>query len=409
VRRGKDVPDGWKLCRLDEVSEVIDSLHQTPSYQANGVPMVRVTDVKAGFLDLANTVRVSETTYQQFTKKYTPQKGDIVFGRVGTYGVSSLVNSNERFCLGQNTAIIVPKINERYLYYSLQSPFVKDQIEKAVGGSTQKTISLESIKNLGVLVGKTHEVDRIASILGALDDKIECNRRINQTLEAMARALYKHWFVDFGPFRGGEFVESELGKIPQGWHVATLDELCYRVVDRADTSSGWANESLIDLRRMPRRSLSIVEWGRGEELTTSVTHFEPRDILFGAIRPYFHKVGIAPTRGVTNTSVFAIRPHRSEEWSLLACICFMDSTIEYATKFAKGTKMPVVAWSDFVAMKVPLPPDEVRHRFCKITSPWFDEIIANVLESRNLAALRDYLLPKLLSGEVEVEEGALQM
>jgi type I restriction enzyme S subunit len=219
---------------LDEIALIIDSLHKTPTYSESGFPMIRVTDVKGGFLNLENTLRVDESIFIEFTRRYRPKRGDIVFSRVGSYGNASYVNINEPFCLGQNTALISPKVNSRFLHYALQSPPVRSQIENTVVGSTQKTISLANISALRIPVPSTLEMEQVANILGALDDKIELNRRMNHTLEGMARALFKSWFVDFDPVRAklegrsttlppdldalfpDSFEDSELGKIPAG-------------------------------------------------------------------------------------------------------------------------------------------------------------------------------------------------
>lgn len=134
---------GWKNFKLCEVAEVVDSLHKTPKYVESGIPMLRVTDIREGYLSLHSTAQVSNAVYDEFTKKYRPQQGDIVISRVGTYGIFSYVATKEKFCLGQNTAIIIPHINNKFLYYILISPVTKSYLEKIVTGSTQKTVSLK--------------------------------------------------------------------------------------------------------------------------------------------------------------------------------------------------------------------------------------------------------------------------
>jgi hypothetical protein len=163
--------------------------------------MVRVTDVQGGFLDLSKTLRVSEEVFHEFTRRYAPKKGDMVFSRVGSYGNVSYARTDTPFCLGQNTALISPHINGRFLHLFLQSAEARWQIEQVVVGSTQKTISLKSISALQIPIPPPDELEAIAAVLGALDDKIELNRRMNATLEAMARALFQSWFVDFDPVR----------------------------------------------------------------------------------------------------------------------------------------------------------------------------------------------------------------
>ncbi|MDX9964553.1 restriction endonuclease subunit S [Desulfobacter postgatei] len=253
--------------KLSEVADVIDSLHKTPKYSETGFPMVRCTDVKYGKLDLSDTLKVSDEVFAELSRRYKPKKNDIIITRVGSYGLTALVDDSN-FCLGQNTTAIVPKINPRYLYIALNSPQVKNQIEFSVVGSTQKTLSLKAINDLEIRRFGGDVEDRIAEILGAIDDKVQLNRQINQTLEEMAQAIFKSWFVDFEPVKAkieaktngqdpqraamcaisgksdaeldhispdqlaqlrstaalfpDEFTDSELGLIPKGWGVSTI-------------------------------------------------------------------------------------------------------------------------------------------------------------------------------------------
>ena len=142
---------GWEEKDLGDIAELIDSLHKTPSYiDEDGFPMVRVTDIKSGVLNLNNARRVDNSTFVEFSKRHTPKIGDIVFSRVGSYGVPALVESDELFCLGQNTVFILPQINSQFLYFFLRSHNSQQQIEKFVAGTTQGTISLKSIKKIRV-------------------------------------------------------------------------------------------------------------------------------------------------------------------------------------------------------------------------------------------------------------------
>lgn len=125
----QSLPESWDVRRLDEVATIIDSLHKTPIYSDVGSPMVRVTDVQGGFLDLSKTLRVSEDVFQEFTRRYAPKRGDMVFSRVGSYGNVSYARTDTPFCLGQNTALISPRINGRFLHQFLQSAEARWQIE----------------------------------------------------------------------------------------------------------------------------------------------------------------------------------------------------------------------------------------------------------------------------------------
>lgn len=156
---------------IGETCDLIDSLHKTPKYiKKGGYPMVRVTEIKYGTLNITNALRVDEDTYKEFSKKHKPKVGDIVFSRVGaSFGVSSLVVSNDEFCLGQNTVFIITKSNSKYFYYFLISRIARNQMNKLVAGAAQPTISLKSIKELIIPLPnlKTQEktVKEIESIL----------------------------------------------------------------------------------------------------------------------------------------------------------------------------------------------------------------------------------------------------
>ncbi len=191
--------------KLNEIADVIDSLHKTPKYSDTGGSMVRCTDVSYGLLNLEQTYKVDEEVFSEFSRRYKPTQNDIIITRVGSYGITALVH-DINFCLGQNTSAIVPKINPRYLYLALNSPVVKRQIEFSVVGSTQKTLSLKAINSLDIPRFDPNIEDQIANVGSTLDDKIELNRQTNQTLEQIAQAIFKSWFVDFEPSRAKQHV-----------------------------------------------------------------------------------------------------------------------------------------------------------------------------------------------------------
>ncbi|HAS0874353.1 restriction endonuclease subunit S [Klebsiella pneumoniae] len=157
----------WKA--LEEVSDIYDSLHQTPQYTENGLSMIRVTDIKNGYVDLNNTLKVNNEVFATFTKKYSPQKNDLVMSRVGSYGDVGIIPLDNSACMGQNTVVIHPRINSSYLFYILSSNIGQNFIERNVGGGSQKTLSLRSIKAIPIPLVSEKEQFRIASILGKFD------------------------------------------------------------------------------------------------------------------------------------------------------------------------------------------------------------------------------------------------
>ncbi len=162
------IPEDWAITSLDTVSKVVDSLHQTPIFSGDGFAMVRVTDIKTGNLNLEGALRVSANVFTEFTNNHKPKRGDIVLSRVGSYGVSSFVETDEPFCMGQNTVVVQPKIPPRYLYYVLNSPCIRRQIEDGSYGSGYKSLSLKNIKELSLPIPQVAEEQR--AIAAALSD-----------------------------------------------------------------------------------------------------------------------------------------------------------------------------------------------------------------------------------------------
>ncbi|MFT4940995.1 MAG: type I restriction enzyme S subunit [Paraglaciecola sp.] len=264
--------------KLSDIADVIDSLHKTPKYSETGYPMVRCVDLNYGRLKLKNTQYVSEEVFNEYSRRYSPSIGDIIITRVGAnFGVTSYVEETE-FCLGQNTAAIIPtNVNARYLYYILNSFVGRQQMNMSVAGAAQPTLSLKAIKNIDVpRLGDIAE-KKIATIAGALDDKIELNRQTNQTLEQMAQAIFKSWFVDFEPTRAkiaaklkGQDPERAIMAAISGKAIAELDQLSPDTQQQLRITAALFPDTLVDSE--------LGEIPKGWEASSLVKHF---DVVMG--------------------------------------------------------------------------------------------------------------------------------
>ncbi|NHQ84859.1 hypothetical protein HA050_01865 [Iodobacter sp. HSC-16F04] len=185
------LPKEWKIKNLDSIFRVFDSLHQTPTFSNAGYPMVRVADVNGANLDLSNTAMVSVDVFMEFTKKYRPKRNDIVFSRVGSYGISAFVDTDEPFCLGQNTVIAESNdsADPKYVFYVLKSNYIKRQIERTVDGSSHKTVSLKVIRDLELPVPVLPEQKKIAQILSTWDQAIATTERLLDLARQQKKAL----------------------------------------------------------------------------------------------------------------------------------------------------------------------------------------------------------------------------
>ena len=388
-------------CELGEVAELYDSLHQTPQYTDEGYPMIRVTDIRRGFVETKGAVRVDEETYLQFSKKHKPQVGDILFSRVGSYGNSSYVSRNDAFCLGQNTACISPeksRVEPYFLYCSLNSNDLRHQIESLVGGASQGTISLKSIRKLQIPMPPLPVQRRIAGILLAYDELMENSQRRIRILEEMARALYREWFVEFR-FPGHERlprVASPLGDIPQGWEVKKLKDACHLTMGQSPKSEFY-NET-----------------GEGQPFHQGVTDFGDRfptdrlfctvegriaeagDILF-SVRAPVGRMNIADKKIIIGRGVSAIRHkdgHQAFLWEQLRNRFTKDDMIGNGAIFAAVTK------DDMQGIELICPPPPLVDAATKRLKPIHAEIGTLSKQIQNLRRTRDLLLPRLLSGQI---------
>ena len=398
----------FDVCPLDEIAEVVDSLHKTPSYVEHGHPMVRVTDVKYGELDLSKTLRVDDATFKEFSRRYTPSAGDIIITRVGTYGVFGKV-VNPSFCLGQNTAAIIPKsISADYLYAVLNSDFVRSQIEAGVVGSTQKTLSLKAIKALQIpRMGASYEAE-VASFSSALDDRIALLQATNATLEAIAQALFKSWFVDFDPVRAkmegrtpegmdeataalfpDGFETSELGEVPRGWRIGELGDVAALKGGKQLSKEAFSNSAP-----------NPVFGGAGVMGHTEQRNATDFVITVGRVGAYcgqfFWHIGDA---WVNNNASHVLPSGKiSSEWLLL----WLKSVNMDVIK--KGAAQPFVSNGDIAKLSMIHPPIELIGAFGALVAPMFARSQLLVQQSVELASVRDTLLPRLISGQLRLDE-----
>jgi type I restriction enzyme S subunit len=257
--------------------------------------------------------------------------------------------------------------------------------------------------------------------LDALDDRITLLRETNATLEAIAQALFKSWFVDFDPVRAklegrapegmdeatarllpNSFEESELGLVPRGWRVGVLGDVAQTNRKQLQPSDLHAGLHYVGLEHIPRQSLSLTDWGTADGLESAKAAFSAGDILFGKLRPYFHKVVVAPFDGVCSTDILVCQAKLSCYYGFVAMQLFSVALIDYADRLSNGAKMPRVGWKDLAAYPVVVPSESVAIEFTEAIDPLLARMKANVHEAQNLATLRDTLLPRLISGQLRL-------
>lgn len=395
-------------------------------YVSEGTPIFTVEHLGENrIIHDENMPRVTEADRKRLAK-YSLRVGDIVFSRVGSVDCRALIRDEEDGWLFSGRCLRVRPnnkiISSKYLSWFFGLPGFKEHIRKIAVGATMPSLNTKILSDAPVYFPSADEQKAIAQILCSLDDKIELNRRMNQTLEAIARAIFKSWFVDFDPVRAKaegkppqgisadvaklfpeSFEDSELGKIPKGWKVGCIGDIAENPRRGIQPSEIEAGTPYIGLEHMPRKSLSLNKWGTADEVASNKFKFHSGEILFGKLRPYFHKVGVAVLNGVCSTDILVIKEKILNWFSYILFCVSSNNFIDYTDAHSTGTKMPRTNWKDMSSYKVVLPPDKLVEAFDRTIAPTVIVIRSNIVQSRTLASIRDVLLPKLLSGEIRVK------
>jgi len=340
----------------------------------------------------------------------------VIFARVGS-NAGAVMFSDKPAWINNNAAALKAKLgwNARYLFY-WASHF---DLRTVAQGSGQPFISNQTLSSIKIARREAVEQEAIASVLGALDDKIELNRQMNETLEGMARAIFRDWFVDFGPTRAkmvgrAPYLAPDIWSLfpdrldgegkPEGWCLGTLGDVAQQVGESVKPEALDPGTPYIGLEHMPRKSIALSDWDGAGKVSSGKLAFCKGDFLFGKLRPYFHKVGIAPVDGICSTDIVVLNSRKREAAAfVLACIS-QDEFVAFTDRTSDGTKMPRTSWGRMERYSLYIPNQTVLKSFNDCIEPMLERIVANIHESRTLAATRDLLLPKLMSGEIRVKD-----
>ena len=359
--------------------------------------MIRGQNMSWGRWVAGEFVFVSPEKAQEL-KANQAEPGDLVFTQRGTLGQVALVPEGPfaTYVISQSqmkVTIDKAKVDPMFLYYFFTGEEQKEYVRANAIQTGVPHTNLGILRDTLVLFPSLEEQVSISRMLGALDDKIDLNCRMNETLEATARAIFRSWFVDSTEQeRSREWRQGRLGEVADNPR---------RGVDPAEMQS---ETPYIGLEHMPRKSIALDQWGASEDLTSGKFSFFRQEILFGKLRPYFHKVGVAPVDGVCSTDILVLVPKREIYFGLLLGYVSSEEFVSYTDRSSAGTKMPRTNWADMARYEITIPPDPVASAYSDLVRPLVERIIANIHESRTLATLRDTLLPKLLSGEIRVKQ-----
>ena len=394
------------IMRIDECCvSVSDGDHLPPPKSANGVPFITISNIDSNTnsIDFSGAMYVPREYYESISSIRKAEPGDILYSVVGSFGIPVLIKDTKEFVFQRHIAILRPDrriVIPEFLYYIMRSNSFFAQADAYAIGSAQRTLSLGSLRKMKAAIPSFRVQDRIVSILAAYDNLIEVNNKRLKVLEQMAENLYKEWFVRFR-FPGHETAEFENG-IPNGWRKAKLKSLAVEV-DKPEKPENKTNYNhYLPIDKIPSKAMALLEEDTIDNAESSLIAFRQGDILFGAMRPYFHKVIIAPFNGLTRTTCFVINAREPAYRLYLYMLLYQGTSVDYATTVSVGSTMPYTRWKDFGRMSVIIPDIETVNRFNCAVEPIIDQIITSYFVIKNLTNQRDLLLPRLMNGKLEV-------
>lgn len=400
-------------------------------YTRNGVPLISVGEIGYGVFRIHDTTPQVPPEVTSRLPEYILREGDIVFGRKGAVDRSARVSAEQDgwFLGSDGIRLRLPNTTDsRFISYHLQTEATRNWILQHATGTTMASLNQGVIERIPILLPPLDEQRAIANILGTIDDKIELNRQTNETLEAMARTLFKSWFVDFDPVRAkaegrqpsgmdvetaklfpSEFVESELGEIPKGWRdVPFLDfaELLSGGTPKTSVPEYWNGDIkwasakdvsqcgaffLVDTERMISR----------EGLQHSATKMIPAgSVVVVARGATCGRFTVLAETMAMNQTCYALRPRvPGARWYLRF---LSEQMLVRLVAQAHGSVFDTITTATFERMKTLNPGPQALERFETTVTPIVERIRQHHYESRTLARLRDALLPRLLSGELSV-------
>ena len=400
----------WKEVTLGEITNlVIDYRGKTPlklgsSWSDSGYRALSAKNIKTGQIVAEDSIRfVDEELYRKWMKDEV-KKGDILITSEAPFGQIYYWDSDEKIVLSQRLfdVRLNDEVCHKYVYYFMTSHRYQKDLEGRATGTTVTGLRQPELLKSTILLPPLSAQRSIASILSSLDRKIELNSKINADLEEMAQAIFKNWFVDFEPFKDGKFVNSELGMIPEGWKVGSPYEYV-KVVYGAPYKSAKFNDNGEGLPLIRIRDLKDCKpQFYTPEILPQTEYVNMGDIVAGMDAEFVPHIWKGKT-GLLNQRVCKLIPQQTSISNLFV-LYLMKPELEFVQSYKTGTTVSHLGKADIDKFVVVLPPLEVVEDCSKLLDSILQRIKNISAESRNLSLLRDTLLPRLMSGEIEVPE-----
>jgi type I restriction enzyme S subunit len=411
------------VASLDHLLElIIDHRGQTPKklrggFSPVGVPVLSARNVKGGGIVDEGELRYVDIGMWHRWMPIKLQVGDVLLTSEAPLGEAALLDGSTEYCLGQRLfALRVDRsqLLGEYLYYWLQSDEGRRELERRASGTTAQGIRKAELVEVEIDLPPVPRQQDIVTVLQAIDRGVSSNRRLARSLEELFIGLFRLWFtaLEAEEFSGlAEQIPD--GLLPTGWQdtnwragwtTGVLGDAGKQ--QRIGVVGGAAepDEPYFGLEHLPRRRLTVEAWGRAGDAISNKFRLAQGDILFGKLRPYFHKVVIAPTSGVCSTDILVLQPVSPEWLGFFLGHVSSPELIEYVDAASGGTRMPRTNWQTIADYSVEIPPLPVARHFTEAVAPILERLQSLVWTNGYLAEIRALLLGPLMSGELAPEK-----
>jgi type I restriction enzyme, S subunit len=440
-------PISWQQIPLeDALDALIDYRGKTPKKVGNGIPLITAKVVKSGRI-LPMDEFIADEDYESWMVRGIPQVGDIVVTTEAPLGeVAQIKDAN--VALAQRIVTLRGKVDfleNNFLLFLMQSNFVQNQLEARATGSTVKGIKQSELRKVILPIPPINEQKSIGKILSDLDDKIHLNNQINQTLESIAQAIFKSWFIDFEPVRAkiaakqagqdpelaamcaisgkseaeldqltkedfaelqataalfpDELVESELGEVPRGWELQQIKDIAKYCTNKISLRDLTLENYISTENMLPEKK--GIEKASSLPKANSVPEFRKGNILVSNIRPYFKKIWLSSFGGGHSNDVLNFEVLEKETEEYLYNLIYQDSFFDQMMASSKGSKMPRGDKKAIMDFQIVTSSVTLRKLYSEKVRKFYSKQNSIKIENQILINLRDALLPKLLSGEVD--------
>ncbi|MCD1226542.1 restriction endonuclease subunit S [Vibrio cholerae] len=443
------------LVKIGDIASVFDGPHATPTKIEHGPYFLSISSLEAGQLDLSKSARLSEEQFDKWTRRVTPQEGDVLFSYETRLGEAALMPKGVKACLGRRMGLLRPaldKVLPEYLLYAYMSPMFQQEIKKrTIHGATVDRILLKELPDFNIRIPPLSEQARVVNVLKSLNQKLSLNHQINQTLEQMAQTLFKSWFVDFDPVmdnaldagnpipdelqhraearkvvRESEgfkplpdevrqlfpdaFEESELGWVPKGWETKPISSLINLIgggTPKTSEESYWGGEipwfSVVDA---PNDSNVFVLDTEKKVTEAGVANSSTKVLRVGttiiSARGTVGKCALVATPMAMNQSCYGVVGAEGVHDYFVYYL--LRQSVKQLQQRSHGSVFSTITRDTFSSLKLATGNVSLTQLFGNTISPWFEKILANNQQQSSLERLRDTLLPKLISGELRLDD-----